>query len=160
MNSCDEFSHSLTYPWSPNCLKFQRFNAIWGSKWCKIAEFQKTSIKMKNFKTFYEAWTASRLKEITQPPSDGILVISKVMQGQGNVRLVVPTHVATENVSDEESSLETSTLGSITTSSYDILNISYASSLINTSHSTNTSPVETHQYLWTSWVQETLPNCN
>ena len=44
------------------------------------------------------------------------------MQGQGNVRLVVPTHVETENVSDEESSLETSTLGSITTSSYDILN--------------------------------------
>ena len=69
------------------------------------------------------------------------------MQGQGNVRLVVPTHVATENVSDEESSLETSTLGSITTSSYDILNINYASSLINTSHSTNTLPVETHQYL-------------
>ena len=69
------------------------------------------------------------------------------MQGQGNVRLVVPTHVATENVSDEESSLETSTLGSITTSSYDILNINYASSLINTSYSMNASPVESHQYL-------------
>ena len=79
--------------------------------------------------------------------SNGILVISKAMQGQGNVRLVVPTHVETENVNDEESSLATSTLGSTTTSSYDILNINYASSLINTSHSTNTSPVETHQYL-------------
>ena len=77
----------------------------------------------------------------------GFWSYQKVMQGQGNVRLVVPAHVATENVGDEESSLETSTLGSITTSSYDILNINYASSLINTSHSTNTSPVETHQYL-------------
>ena len=58
--------------------------------------------------------------------SNGILVILKAMQGQGNVRLVVPTHVATENVNDEKSSLETSILGSITTSSYDILNINYA----------------------------------
>ena len=79
--------------------------------------------------------------------SNGILVISKAMQGQRNVRLVVPTNVATENVNDEESSLETSTLGSITASSYDILNINYASSLINTSHPTNASPVESHQYL-------------
>ena len=58
--------------------------------------------------------------------SNGILVILKAMQGQGNVRLVVPTHVATENVNDENISLETSILGSITTSSYDILNINYA----------------------------------
>ena len=48
----------------------------------------------------------------------GFWSYQKVMQGQGNVRLVVAAHVATENVSDEESSLETSTLGSITTSSY------------------------------------------
>ena len=47
----------------------------------------------------------------------GFWSYQKVMQGQGNVRLVVAAHVATENVSDEESSLETSTLGSITTSS-------------------------------------------
>ena len=35
-----------------------------------MLEFQKTSIKMKNCKTFYEAQTASCLKEIIQPPPD------------------------------------------------------------------------------------------
>ena len=45
----------------------------------------------------------------------------KSLPGQGKVyvRFIVPTHVVTENVSDEESSLETSDLGSTTTSSYD-----------------------------------------
>ena len=71
---------------------------------------------------------------------------SHAVQGKLYVRLIVPTHVVTENVSDEESSLETSTLGSTTTSSYDIPNMSYASSLTNTSHSTNTSSVEPQQY--------------
>ena len=37
---------------------------IEASKCWNIAEFQKTSIKMKNFKTFYEAQIASRVKEI------------------------------------------------------------------------------------------------
>ena len=38
------------------------------SKCWKMFEFQKISIKMKNCKTFYEAQTASCLKEIIQPP--------------------------------------------------------------------------------------------
>ena len=59
--------------------------------------------------------------------------------------LIVPTHVVTENVSDEESALETSTLGSTTTSSYDMPNMNYVSSLTNTLHSNNTSPVEPQQ---------------
>ena len=37
------------------------------SKRWKMVEFPKISIKMKNFKTFYEAQTATRLKEIIQP---------------------------------------------------------------------------------------------
>ena len=59
--------------------------------------------------------------------------------------LIVPTHVVTENFSDEESALETSTLGSTTTSSYDMPNMNYVSSLTNTLHSNNTSPVEPQQ---------------
>ena len=47
-----------------------------------MLEFQKNSIKMKNYKTFYETQTASCLKEIiqlppqssTHPPSDKILL--------------------------------------------------------------------------------------
>ena len=39
------------------------------SKRWKMVEFPKISIKMKNFKTFYEAQTAKRLKEIFQPSS-------------------------------------------------------------------------------------------
>ena len=39
------------------------------SKCWKIVEFPKISIKMKNCKTFYEAQTTSRLKEIIQPLS-------------------------------------------------------------------------------------------
>ena len=38
------------------------------SKYLKIVEFRKISIKMKNFKTVYESQTASRLKEIIQSP--------------------------------------------------------------------------------------------
>ena len=63
------------------------------------------------------------------------------------VRLILPTHVVTQNVSNEESSLETSTLGSTLTSSYDIPNMNYASFLANTWHSTKTSSVEPQQYL-------------
>ena len=37
------------------------------SKCWKVAEFRKISTKMKNYKTFYECQTASRLKEIFQP---------------------------------------------------------------------------------------------
>ena len=39
------------------------------SKYWNIVEFPKISIKLKNFKTFYEALMASRLKEIIQPPT-------------------------------------------------------------------------------------------
>ena len=38
------------------------------SKCQKIVEFPKVSIKIRNCKTFYEAQTASRLKEVIQPP--------------------------------------------------------------------------------------------
>ena len=36
-------------------------------KYWKIVEISKISIKIKNFKTFYEAQTASQIKEIIQP---------------------------------------------------------------------------------------------
>ena len=57
----------------------------------------------------------------------------KSLAGQGKLYmwLIVLIHVLTENVSDEESSLETSSLGSTTTSRNDIPNM----------NSTNTSPV-------------------
>ena len=49
--------------------KFQRFNAKEEVSKCgKIVEFPKISIKMKNWKTFYEAKTASHLKKIIQSP--------------------------------------------------------------------------------------------
>ena len=38
------------------------------SKCWKMAEFPKISIKMKNWKIFYEAQTVSHHKEIIQPP--------------------------------------------------------------------------------------------
>ena len=38
------------------------------SKCWKIVEFPKISIKMKNCKAFYEAQTASSVKENIQPP--------------------------------------------------------------------------------------------
>ena len=52
------------------------------------------------------------------------------------------TQFLTENFNDEESSLETSTLGSTTISSYDIPNVSCATFFTNTSNSSNTLPVE------------------
>ena len=68
-------------------------------------------------------------------------------QGKFYVRFILPTHVVTENVSDEETSLEISTLESTETSSCHIPSMNYVSSLTITSHSTNTSPVEPQQYL-------------
>ena len=38
------------------------------SKFWKIVEFPKTSIKVKNCKTFYQAWTVSRIKKIIASP--------------------------------------------------------------------------------------------
>ena len=57
----------------------------------------------------------------------------KSLAGQGKLYmwLIVLIHVLTENVSDEESSLETSSLGRTATSRNDIPNM----------NSTNTSPV-------------------
>ena len=57
----------------------------------------------------------------------------KSLAGQGKLYmwLIVLIHVLTENVSDKESSLETSSLGSTATSRNDIPNM----------NSTNTSPV-------------------
>ena len=39
------------------------------TKCLKKVEFPKISVKIKNFKTFYETQTASHLKEIIQPPN-------------------------------------------------------------------------------------------
>ena len=39
------------------------------SKYWKIVVFPKISIKMKNFKIFYKAQTASRIKEDIQAPT-------------------------------------------------------------------------------------------
>ena len=48
--------------------KFQCCNAVAEILKCwKIVEFPKISIKMKNFKTFYKAQTASCLRETIQP---------------------------------------------------------------------------------------------
>ena len=76
------------------------------------------------------------------------------------MRLIVPNHVVTENVSDEESSLETSTLGSTKTSSYHIPNMNYASSLTNTSNSTNTSPVQPQQFLSQTSITPNIESTN
>ena len=48
------------------------------SKYWKIAEFQKISIKMKNCKTFYETQTASCLKEIIQSPQP-LIPLDKIL---------------------------------------------------------------------------------
>ena len=65
--SYEKFSHL----WSSNCLK--NFNVsillMEVSKWWKIAEIPKISIKIKNFKTLYETQRAGRLKEIIQFPT-------------------------------------------------------------------------------------------
>ena len=52
------------------------------------------------------------------------------------------TQFLKDNFNDEETSLETFTLGSTTISSYDIPNVSCATFLTNTSNSSNTLPVE------------------
>ena len=44
-----------------------RFNTADVSKYWKIVQFRKISIKIENCKTFYETHTASRFKEIVQP---------------------------------------------------------------------------------------------
>ena len=49
--------------------KFLRFNTIDVSKYWKVVEFRRASIKMKNCKIFYETQTASHLKEVIQPPT-------------------------------------------------------------------------------------------
>ena len=52
------------------CGKFQCFDAIDGSiEILKMVEISKISIKMKNFKTFYESQTVICVKEIIQQPS-------------------------------------------------------------------------------------------
>ena len=76
------------------------------------------------------------------------------------MRLIVPTHVVTENVSDDENSLETSTLGSTATSSCDIPSMNCASSLTNASHSTNTSPDEPQQYLSQTSITPNIDSTN
>ena len=54
--------------------KFQRFNAIDRSiEMPKIIEFSKITMKMINCKAFCNAQTASRLKEIFQPPPFRVL---------------------------------------------------------------------------------------
>ena len=67
----DKFSHNLTLEvqilWK-NCHFTSAISKCW-----KIVEFPKILIKMENFKTRYEAQTASRLKEsiypLSHPPS-------------------------------------------------------------------------------------------
>ena len=53
-----------SYPWSSNCLENFGVSVLLVEvpKCWKIAEFLKISIKMKHFKTFYEAHPTSRLK--------------------------------------------------------------------------------------------------
>ena len=52
---------------------FQRFDAMDRSiEMLKIVEFSKVSIKMKNYKTFCKAETASRLKKIIQPVLENV----------------------------------------------------------------------------------------
>ena len=68
MTSYEKFIHNLTLQ-VQIAGKFQRFSAIDESiEMLKKVEFPKTSIKMKNCKTFYEAQTASCFKEIIQAP--------------------------------------------------------------------------------------------
>ena len=76
------------------------------------------------------------------------------------MQLILTTHVVTENVSDEESSLETSTLGSTKTSSCDIRNMNYPSSWTNIMHSPKTSPVEPQQYLPQTCITSNIESTN
>ena len=61
----------IIYPWSSNFLENFSVSVIWMkvSKCWKIVEFAKISSKMKNYKTYYKAQTASHLKEIIQLPT-------------------------------------------------------------------------------------------
>ena len=56
---------------------FLRSECFWWKYCWKTVEFPKTSIKMKNFKTFCEPKTASRFKEIVQypPPNKSFLLL-------------------------------------------------------------------------------------
>ena len=76
------------------------------------------------------------------------------------MRLIVPTHVVTENVSDEERSLESSTVRSTATSSCDIPSMTYGPSSTRTLHSTNTTSVEPQQYLSQTSVAPNIESTN
>ena len=56
-----------------------RFNTADVSKYWKIVQFRKISIKIENCKTFYEAHTASRLKEIVQPHPPPHTTVDKIL---------------------------------------------------------------------------------
>ena len=56
-----------------------RFNTADVSKYWKIVQFRKISIKIENCKTFYEAHTASRLKEIVQPHPPPHTPVDKIL---------------------------------------------------------------------------------
>ena len=60
------------------------------SKYWKIVEFRKISIKMKNCKTFYETETANRLQEIIQPPQLPI-PLDKILLRLWNKNLLRPS---------------------------------------------------------------------
>ena len=57
-----------SYSWNPNCLENLSVSMLFmeASKCWIIVEFPKLSIKIKNFKTFYEAQAVRRLKEVIQ----------------------------------------------------------------------------------------------
>ena len=57
-----------SYSWNPNCLENLSVSMLFmeASKCWNIVEFPKLSIKIKNFKTFYEAQAVRRLKEVIQ----------------------------------------------------------------------------------------------
>ena len=57
-----------SYSWNPNCLENLSVSMLFmeASKRWNIVEFPKLSIKIKNFKTFYEAQAVRRLKEVIQ----------------------------------------------------------------------------------------------
>ena len=75
LTSYEKFSYNLTFE-VKIVYKISVFQVsillMKVSKYWKIVEFQKISIKMKNCKTFYETQTASCLKEIIQPPQPPI----------------------------------------------------------------------------------------
>ena len=64
-HTCKKSSFLLFYSF---LLRFSKWHGKWQGKIDKVWHFPKIFIKMKNWTTFYEAQTASHLKEITQPP--------------------------------------------------------------------------------------------